>query len=76
MTPIKAEARAARSMSKATVRQSERVGRETGLKIRWDQRHARRDQREEAERSGEDVEVAGHRWMRWSQSSLRFSGAA
>jgi len=37
------------------------VGRQTGLKIRRHERHPRRDQREEHERSGENVKIAGHR---------------
>lgn len=37
------------------------VGRQAGLKARWHQRHTRRDQREEAQRCGEYVKVAGHK---------------
>jgi len=36
------------------------VGRQTRLKARWNERHSRRDEGEEAERDGENVEVAGH----------------
>ena len=42
------------------VRHSAAVGRQARLKAGWHQRHGCREQREEPERGGEDVEVAGH----------------
>ena len=60
-------------MSSATVRQSEPLAGKPGLKAGRDQRHRRREQREEGECGGQDVEVAGHAFR---EVLLRFYGAA
>ena len=64
MTPTSAEARPAEQKQQRHRAPQRAVGRQAGLKARRHQRHAAGDEREEAERGGQNVEVAGHRRKR------------